>query len=208
MRHTENTQTAITERDILVGGLRVQAGYEELASLVSTLWPDRHESGPSPGGTLVKIRCMRRTLHLWPADQAADAHTATPRLRLGATLATARRHDLNQTGLQRWRQRAVDALAGGARSPGEFRQPTTGGTAQEVANSLMNAHAPAWSTAPPASVGVTSNLSAMPPTLCARLRGAGLALAHLGALTRGSPPVAWSGPFGICGVGMVLLFRY
>ncbi|GHC38774.1 hypothetical protein GCM10010507_10490 [Streptomyces cinnamoneus] len=43
-----------------------------------------------PGGSLVKVRCMRRTLRVWPAHQAADAHTAT--LRLGATRTTARRH--------------------------------------------------------------------------------------------------------------------
>ncbi|MEV4505426.1 DNA glycosylase AlkZ-like family protein [Streptomyces klenkii] len=67
----------------------------------------------APGGTLVKIRCMRRTLHLWPLDQAVDAHSATLRLRLGATLATARRHGLAEAGLRRWGQRAVDALAGG-----------------------------------------------------------------------------------------------
>lgn len=75
--------------------------------------PDELRTALAPGGTLVKIRCMRRTLHLWPAHQAADAHTATLRLRLGATLATARRHGLTKAELQHWGQRAVGALAGG-----------------------------------------------------------------------------------------------
>ncbi|RLU81966.1 hypothetical protein CTZ27_30840 [Streptomyces griseocarneus] len=74
---------------------------------------DELRAALSPGGTLVKIRCMRRTLHLWPLDQAPDAHMATLRLRLGATRATARRHGLAEAGLRRWGQRAVDALAAG-----------------------------------------------------------------------------------------------
>ncbi|MFF4410376.1 DNA glycosylase AlkZ-like family protein [Streptomyces sp. NPDC001404] len=74
---------------------------------------DELRAALAPGGTLVKIRCMRRTLHLWPLTQAPDAHTATLRLRLGATRATARRHGLTEAGLKRWGQRAADALAGG-----------------------------------------------------------------------------------------------
>ncbi|MFF4531600.1 DNA glycosylase AlkZ-like family protein [Streptomyces sp. NPDC001407] len=75
--------------------------------------PDELRAALAPGGSLVKIRCMRRTLHLWPLAQAADAHTATLRLRLGATRATARRHGLTEAGLRRWGQRAADALASG-----------------------------------------------------------------------------------------------
>ncbi|GHG80477.1 DNA glycosylase AlkZ-like family protein [Streptomyces griseocarneus] len=64
----------------------------------------------APTGALVKIRCMRRTLHLWPLDQAADAHAATLRLRLGATSATGRRHGLDDRDLERWADHAVTAL--------------------------------------------------------------------------------------------------
>lgn len=67
----------------------------------------------SPHGTLVKVRCVRRTLHLWPHDHAADAHTATLRLRLGATLATARRHGLNRNDLERTGAQCQEGLAGG-----------------------------------------------------------------------------------------------
>ncbi|WP_030685985.1 DNA glycosylase AlkZ-like family protein [Streptomyces sp. NRRL B-1347] len=64
-------------------------------------------------GTLIKIRCMRRTLHLWPLDQAVDAHTATLRLRLGSTLATARRHGLAQGDLQHWADHTAAELEAG-----------------------------------------------------------------------------------------------
>ncbi|MFB1044763.1 DNA glycosylase AlkZ-like family protein [Streptomyces chrestomyceticus] len=67
----------------------------------------------SPHGTLVKVRCVRRTLHLWPHEHAADAHTATLRLRLGATLATARRHGLNRNDLETTGNQCQEALAGG-----------------------------------------------------------------------------------------------
>ncbi|MEU7158506.1 DNA glycosylase AlkZ-like family protein [Streptomyces chrestomyceticus] len=67
----------------------------------------------SPDGTLIKVRCVRRTLHLWPHEHAADAHTATRRLRLGATLATARRHGLSRSDLERTSIQCQDALAGG-----------------------------------------------------------------------------------------------
>lgn len=67
----------------------------------------------SSDGTLIKVRCVRRTLHLWPHKRAADAHTATLRLRLGATLATARRHGLSRSDLERTSIQCQDALAGG-----------------------------------------------------------------------------------------------
>ncbi|MEF3114258.1 DNA glycosylase AlkZ-like family protein [Streptomyces chrestomyceticus] len=67
----------------------------------------------SPHGMLVKVRCVRRTLHLWPHEHAADAHTATLRLRLGATLATARRHGLNRNDLETTGNQCQEALAGG-----------------------------------------------------------------------------------------------
>lgn len=67
----------------------------------------------APGGTLMKIRCMRRTLHLWPLNQAVDAHVATLRLRLQATRATARRHCLDLAALERWAEHTAVALAGG-----------------------------------------------------------------------------------------------
>ncbi|WP_030371099.1 DNA glycosylase AlkZ-like family protein [Streptomyces rimosus] len=67
----------------------------------------------SPHGTLIKVRCVRRTLHLWPHEHAADAHTATLRLRLGATLATARRIGLSRKDLERTSTQCQEALAGG-----------------------------------------------------------------------------------------------
>ncbi|MGW6454659.1 DNA glycosylase AlkZ-like family protein [Streptomyces sp. NPDC055078] len=74
---------------------------------------DRLRDALSPGGTLIKVRCMRRTLHLWPLDQAADAHAATLRLRLGATAATALRHGLVRADLERWAERSAEELTGG-----------------------------------------------------------------------------------------------
>ncbi|MFK8908878.1 DNA glycosylase AlkZ-like family protein [Streptomyces sp. YS-3] len=75
--------------------------------------PDQLRSALSPGGSLVKLRCMRRTLHLWPLDQAGDAHAATLRLRLGATAATAHRHHLSPTDLARWAEAGVNELHAG-----------------------------------------------------------------------------------------------
>lgn len=56
----------------------------------------------APGGRLVKIRCMRRTLHLWPLDQAADAHAATLRLRLRAADPSAGRYWTSSARKARW----------------------------------------------------------------------------------------------------------
>ncbi|MFH9425169.1 DNA glycosylase AlkZ-like family protein [Streptomyces sp. NPDC017529] len=70
-------------------------------------------SALSPHGTLIKVRCVRRTLHLWPHGYVSDAHTATLRLRLGATLATARRHGLSRKDLERTSTQCQEALAGG-----------------------------------------------------------------------------------------------
>ncbi|MEU2872420.1 crosslink repair DNA glycosylase YcaQ family protein [Streptomyces olivoreticuli] len=81
--------------------------------LTAAFTPGHLRQALAPGGALVKVRCMRRTLHLWPLVQAADAHTATMRLRLGAARATARRHDLDQADLQRWADRTVTALSAG-----------------------------------------------------------------------------------------------
>ncbi|SFD43754.1 MULTISPECIES: DNA glycosylase AlkZ-like family protein [Streptomyces] len=78
-----------------------------------TFSPAQLRQALAPGGTLLKVRCMRRTLHLWPLDQAADAHTASLRLRLGATAATGRRHGLTGKDLRLWADRAREALAGG-----------------------------------------------------------------------------------------------
>ncbi|MET9291001.1 crosslink repair DNA glycosylase YcaQ family protein [Streptomyces sp. NPDC003077] len=74
---------------------------------------DHLRTALAPGGTLVKVRCMRRTLHLWAREHVADAHAATLRLRLGATAATARRHGLGRTDLERWGVHCRDALTGG-----------------------------------------------------------------------------------------------
>jgi hypothetical protein len=44
-----------------------------------------------PGGHLIKLRTCRRTLHIYPLDEAPAAHAATVRQRLGACAATVRR---------------------------------------------------------------------------------------------------------------------
>ncbi|MGK5533562.1 DNA glycosylase AlkZ-like family protein [Streptomyces sp. URMC 129] len=75
--------------------------------------PDQLREALVPGGPLLKVRCMRRTLHLWPVGQASDAHAASLRLRLGATAATARRHGLTRQDLHLWAARAQESLAGG-----------------------------------------------------------------------------------------------
>ncbi|MBD0746644.1 hypothetical protein BG418_33980 [Streptomyces sp. CBMA152] len=56
---------------------------------------------------------MRRTLHLWPLDQACDAHAATLRLHLGATAAAARRHHLSVPELARWAESSITELHDG-----------------------------------------------------------------------------------------------
>lgn len=92
---------------------RLLTPYVTAHTRIDGFTPGQLRDALAPGGTLVKVRCMRRTLHLWPLGQAADAHVATLRLRLGATLAAARRHGLDQGDLKRWGERSAAELAGG-----------------------------------------------------------------------------------------------
>ncbi|MEV6551494.1 crosslink repair DNA glycosylase YcaQ family protein [Streptomyces sp. NPDC051597] len=118
-RHGWGAQSGPTD---LVQLARAQAGlhaarlitpYVTAHARLDGFRPDQLRSALAPGGGLVKMRCMRRTLHLWPLDQAGDAHAATLRLRLGATAATAQRHHLSSTDLARWAESSANELQTG-----------------------------------------------------------------------------------------------
>lgn len=64
-------------------------------------------------GGLIKLRCVRRTLHIHTVAHAPAAHVATRRLRLGSTEATARRHGADCRELSRLADQSVHALAAG-----------------------------------------------------------------------------------------------
>ncbi|WP_170323802.1 DNA glycosylase AlkZ-like family protein [Cryptosporangium phraense] len=70
---------------------RLPTPYVTLRSRLPDFDPKELRNALSPGGGLVKIRTVRRTLHIYPVAEAAAAHTATLRLRLAATAATVRR---------------------------------------------------------------------------------------------------------------------
>jgi hypothetical protein len=70
-------------------------------------------SALTAGGGLIKIRCVRRTLHIHTTTHAPAAHVATRRLRLGATEATARRHGVDRHVLARLADSAVQTLTPG-----------------------------------------------------------------------------------------------
>jgi hypothetical protein len=64
-------------------------------------------------GGLIKIRCVRRTLHIHRTTHAPAAHVATRRLRLGATAAAARRHGVDRRVLSRLADKTIQVLLSG-----------------------------------------------------------------------------------------------
>ncbi len=66
-----------------------------------------------PGGSLIKLRTCRRTLHIYPLAEAGAAHTATLRQRLAACAARVRRLGKNPSVLTRIAPLVREALAAG-----------------------------------------------------------------------------------------------
>ncbi len=66
-----------------------------------------------PGGSLIKLRTCRRTLHIYPLAEAGAAHTATLRQRLSACAATVRRLGKNPQVLTRIAPLVREALTAG-----------------------------------------------------------------------------------------------
>jgi hypothetical protein len=75
-----------------------------------------------PGGSLIKLRTCRRTLHIYPLADAGIAHTATLRQRLGACVASARRLGHDPAVLARIAPAIREALAAGPLSHRELEQ--------------------------------------------------------------------------------------
>lgn len=66
-----------------------------------------------PGGSMIKLRTCRRTLHIYPLSEAGAAHNATLRLRLAACAAILRRLGKDPTILTRLAPLVREALLGG-----------------------------------------------------------------------------------------------
>jgi hypothetical protein len=66
-----------------------------------------------PGGSLIKLRTCRRTLHIYPLAEAAAAHNATLRQRLAACAASVRRLGKDPKILTRLAPLVREALVGG-----------------------------------------------------------------------------------------------
>jgi hypothetical protein len=75
-----------------------------------------------PGGTLVKLRTCRRTLHIYPLADAGVPHAATLRQRLGACAASVRRLGHDPAVLARIAPLIREALAAGPLSNRELEQ--------------------------------------------------------------------------------------
>jgi hypothetical protein len=89
---------------------RLLTPYVTLRARHSDFTPGQLRAALTAAGELIKIRCVRRTLHIHSTAQAPAAHVATRRLRLGATEATARRHGVDRSALTRLAAKTVQVL--------------------------------------------------------------------------------------------------
>jgi hypothetical protein len=80
--------------------------------------PEHLQQALAPQGHLVKLRCMRRTLHILTPEDAVVAHVATLPQRRGAYLAELRRRGLSTAAWKRHRATVLEVLAV---SPTEYR---------------------------------------------------------------------------------------
>jgi Winged helix DNA-binding domain len=75
--------------------------------------------------SLIKLRCMRRTLHILPFDLAAVAHTARLDQRLGHVLATLKRSGHTERSLRTAASHVLDAATGGLRPYRDLERAVT-----------------------------------------------------------------------------------
>jgi hypothetical protein len=92
---------------------RLPTPYVTLRSRLPAFAASELRRALAPGGGLVKMRTCRRTLHIYPLADAAAAHVATLRQRLGACAATVRRLGHDPAVLARLAEPIRDALTGG-----------------------------------------------------------------------------------------------
>jgi hypothetical protein len=92
---------------------RLPTPYVTLAARLRGFTVPQLRAGLGPGGGLVKLRCMRRTLHIVPAAFAPIPHVATRRLRLGAVAASARRDGIDTARLEAAGKTVMTLLADG-----------------------------------------------------------------------------------------------
>lgn len=107
---------ALAELPAAVAGLhaaRLLTPYVTLRSRHPDFTAGQLRAALTAAGGLVKIRCVRRTLHIHSTAHATAAHVATRRLRLGATEAAARRHGVDRGVLSRLADLAVQVLLAG-----------------------------------------------------------------------------------------------
>jgi Winged helix DNA-binding domain len=110
------THPGISELAAAMCGLhaaRLPTPYVTLAARLRAFTAPQLRAGLAPGGGLVKVRCMRRTLHIVPAAFAPVPHVATRRVRMGGIAASARRDGVDTARLEAAGEAVVALLAGG-----------------------------------------------------------------------------------------------
>ncbi|GAA1619354.1 hypothetical protein GCM10009789_86380 [Kribbella sancticallisti] len=106
------------ERHMGLHAARLLTPYVSLHARDRTFLPEDLQAALRTRRSLIKLRCMRRTLHILTPEDALIAHTATLPQRRGAYLAELRRQGLSTTAWHRYRAAALEVLATG---PVEYR---------------------------------------------------------------------------------------
>lgn len=103
--------TAVAERHIGLHAARLTSPWVAMRARVPTFEAAQLRGLLHDERSLIKLRCMRRTLHILPLDLAPIAHAATLDQRLGACRATLRRLGHSERSLAAMAARVCELLS-------------------------------------------------------------------------------------------------